>query len=58
MANEIFTKFRGRSIINILQRGADKQTAYFKVPRNTRINWILNENRKPSDTELSEEVES
>ena len=58
MANEIFTKFRGRSIINILQRGADKQTASFKVPRNTRINWILNENRKPSDTEVSEEVES
>lgn len=58
MANEIFTKFRGRSIVNILQRGADKQTASFRVPRNTRINWILNENRKQSDEEIPQEIES
>ena len=58
MANEIFTKFRGRSIVDILQRGADKQVASLRVPRNTRINWILNENRKPSDSEISEEAES
>lgn len=58
MANEIFTKFRGRSIVDILQRGADKQVASLRVPRNTKINWILNENRKPSDSEISEEAES
>lgn len=39
MANEIFTKFRGRSIVDILQRGADKQVASLRVPRNTKINW-------------------
>ena len=58
MANEIFTKFRGRSIVDILQRGADKQVASLRAPRNTKINWILNENRKPSDSEISEEAES
>lgn len=58
MANEIFTKFRGRSIVDILQRGSDKQVASLMVPRNTKINWILNENRKPSDSEISEEAES
>ena len=31
MANEIFTKFRGRSIVDILQRGADKQVAITNI---------------------------
>lgn len=58
MANKMFTKFRGRSIVDILQRGADKQVASLRVPRNTKINWILNENRKLSDSKISKKIKS
>lgn len=34
------------------------QKVLASLPRNTKINWILNENRKPSDSEISEETES
>ena len=48
----------GQIIRNSENAFNSSQKVLASVPRNTRINWILNENRKPSDSEISEEAES
>ena len=48
----------GQIIRNSENEFNSSQKVLASLPRNTRINWILNENRKPSDSEISEEAES
>lgn len=47
-----------QAIAGIENSSNSLQSVIARVPRNTRINWILNENRKPSNKEVSETVKS